>query len=1040
MVFLFVAFFTFTVKSAIFGIDYGNENIKTSMALSGKSVHVALNQNSKRLSPAYFSLWRTNNPRNTTCEGDHWEFDELGNFTWAFLDSAKSHALRFPNNTIQGLSPLLENQLGLRRREAVALTLRHLVKTIDDGKWKPENAKIVFAVEPHMSREERYSIYEMVSLMNATLTNIIEYPTAAAQLYALEKRSLYAKKAKTVVFVDIGAKNTWAAVFTFEPTKRRPTVTELSLVTSPGLGGNNIDDALTDLLLQRFTEKYSVEKPTDQKIISKFREEAKKAKDVLSISKEVEVRIEDLDDGKFLMYKITQAEYESLLSQFGQKLTRIYLEAVEQAQLKMTDIDSIELIGGSTRVPFIQSVLLNASGLKKLDRTLNSDEAIALGAGYVGASQSSMFIVKKLNLSPYCRINVSLVHGDTELKIFNETSHLNETYKYLFYAENNDNFTIKVNGKVMTQFYINLSNKTKPNAQIFLNIGFNEYTIPNVTQIKLNKFAYNMSNVIFTNPRWSLSTEEFNKSFEFILEMEKIVEDRKKHQETYNEYESYIYSIKDKLMYDETFQRVVNESDAAIFRKAADEHRKWLDENMLTADTDTLKKKHEELKEVLKDAERREEDIGKRQEYYDMLNKSLNWIYKELTETWPKKKKWMPKDKLRSAWSNYNSTKKWMDEMAEEQKTKKDWENPAAWWNQLNIQRQIMEFNFNQSCRMKKPTPTPVGWIPPEPTPDPEEEYERHEEEHKRHEEEFHHHEEFRKHMDAYRAFVDKYHSITNGMDPKKSAPYRKIFHSYSEIHDEYLDKHDEYIHKLHDSFRYGRNRSPQYYNDYYYYYEILKPTPEPSNATDTNTTTEVNTTLEANTTTLETNNTTIETNLTVKTEDLNATDLNATDLNVTEPPVKRRRGHRRRHHRPHRRPGEERRRFRRHHHRKRLPPPPPPPPGPENKEEHEKFKESLRKWQEERDAEEYYEEKPPGYRRIPPIVVPPPPELPEMPPELLSPEEMAAKAETDAKAATDADPTQTVINDSNEARNAPIETAATKPADDDAKKTNDEL
>ena len=859
--------FEFSV-SAIFGIDYGTEYIKTSMALSGKSVHIALNQNSKRLSPSYFSFWNTTNPRNTVCQGEHWQKEELHNFTWAFLDSAKAHNKRFPNNTIQGMANLLSNQHGFTTREYLAATLRHMISSIDDGKWKPDNAQIVFAVEPFMSREERFALFETVEMMNSTLTDIIDYPTAAAHLYALEKRSLYSKKGKTVVFIDVGATNTWAAVFRFEPTKRKPTVTELSLLYVPKLGGNDIDAQISNLLIRKYMEENSIqEEITERRVLTKFMEESIKAKDTLSISKEADIRIDELPNGIPFHYVLTRDEYETLLTRFDTELTQLYTNVVQKAGLRFNEIDSIELIGGSTRVPFIQNVLLKASGLKKLDRTMNSDEAIALGAGYVGAAQSSLFIVKKVNMKPFCNINVSLIHGNKEFHIFNESSYLDEEFKYNFKAEENDNFSILINGNPMTNFFINLSNKTKPTAKIALTIGFDSYSIPNITVLKLNNFNYNLSNVIFTHPNWTLTDEQINQSFEFILEMEKIVEERNKHQETYNEYESHIYSIKDKIMYDDDFKRVTNESECSRILKVAEVHRKWLDENS-DADTTTLEKKHEEFKKDLKDAERRQTDLETRDEEYEKLNKSLNWIYKELTETWPKKKKWMPKNKVKSAWKNYNSTKKWYDRMIAKQQNLSDYENPAAWNNQISMQRQIMEFNFNQSCRTKKPTPTPVGWVDPNP---PSEESSSSsdvdfEEEERLHDLELEHHEAFRGHMDQFRDFMDKYRSLLNTLsndeDIKK---LKQIQNQYSDIHRDFMDAHDYFIRKIHNKMRNRRHR-PKYYNDYYYYYEILKPTPSPSPAGTNETST----------------NTTITNETSINPTSANETIINATNINET--------------------------------------------------------------------------------------------------------------------------------------------------------------
>ncbi|KAK8895765.1 hypothetical protein M9Y10_013650 [Tritrichomonas musculus] len=923
MIFL-LALSVFT-RSAIFGIDFGNEYIKTSMALVGKKVFVALNQNAKRLSPSYFCFWNTKKPQETKVMSldQFWDLDEIGNYSWAYFDSAKSHALRYPNHAITGFSPLLENIHGFSRREVLALMLRDLVSTIDDGKWKSDNAKLVFSVEPFMTREERFAIVEAVGLMNGTLTSIIDYPTAAAELYALERRSSYLKKVKKVAFIDIGAKNSWAAIYKFEPTKK-PTITELSLSTRRNFGGNNIDLLIANLLIDAYCTKFypnnkeSFNLSSKPSIYARFVEEGRKAKELLSINKDIEIRMEDVEEDKTLVYSLSRDYLNELLTDFRKELVNLYNEVLQKANFSDKDLDSIELIGGVTRIPSLKDALANATSLNKVDRTMNSEEAIALGAGYVGATHSSLFIVKDVNMKSFANCNVSFYHNNTEYKIFNETSYLDETFKYTFivgdvcnmsdvhevttvhnntkvnkkkdkkkkkdkeeepvenitvttdYYYHTNNFSIYADDRPITSFYIQIPNNTKSTAKVSITIGFSDWSIPNLTQIRLRSSLYDLSHAHFTQPEWSLSEEQFNKSLAVIKKMDDIINASREYQQAYNDYESYIYTIKEKLLYSEDFRKVVNESVSKELMEAADEHREWLNKNMVRENLtkEEIKDKHEELKKVLQDAERREEDLSKRNETYEALNKTLNWIHKELTEVWPKKKKWMPRQKVRDAWRNYNSTLKYYNEMREKQANLSDYENPAAWNNQINIQRQILEFNFNQTVRLnKKPTPTPKGWVPPEPTPDPEEEERRMEEEERLNELENQHYEEYRKFMDASHDFDQKYRTLRDWFkdmqdkldkqeeDRKEGREVeelnmtqdrlRELRDKYTHIYNEFeekverkfMRKHSKYVDCISRNTRFLSFSGPQFYNDYYYYYDVLPtPTPDPSaNVTELN-------------------------------------------------------------------------------------------------------------------------------------------------------------------------------------------------------------
>lgn len=912
MILLIFAIFS---QQAVIGIDYGNQYIKVSMAIAGKKVFVALNQNAKRLSPSYFSFWNTKAPQNTTqlSEEQHWDPEELSNYSWAFFDSGKSHALKYPEHSVTGFTPIFSNIHGFTRREVLAITLRNLLTSIEDGKYSPDNAKFVFAVEPFITREERFAISEAIELANASTLAIIDYPTAAAQLYALEKRGAYAKKEKLVAFIDIGATNSWASVYKFVPSKRRPTAIQLSLATRHNFGGQNIDLKLANLLLSAYREKYYVGKSDDEfsricpsSLRARFIEEARKAKEQLTINKEVEIRMDDIEDDKSLSYTFTRDTFNSLISDFKDELLSLYKEAVDKADISIKNLDSTELIGSVTRIPLLKDALINACSENKIDRTMNSEEAIVLGAGYVGATRSSAFIVKDVDMKSFANINVSFIHNNTVIPIFNESSYLDETFKYSFsigdvcnvsdvhevtsvikkqkfekkknskekeivYEDENvtdyyiysDNFSIAVNDKIITTFYLQFPNGTRGTAKSTITIGFSDLSIPNLTQIRLRSSLYDLSNAHFIQPSWSLSPEQFEQSFNFIQKMESIIKERKEFQQAFNDYESYIFTIKDKVLYNEEFQNVITEEEGKEFINEANEHRKWLDENMFREDLtkDEIKKEHDKLKNVVKDAERREEHVQKVDEYIEKYNKSLNWMYKELTETWPKKKKWMPRDKLRSAWKNYNSSKKWFNDMIEQQKGKKDNENPAAWWNQFNMQRQIMEFNFNQTARTKKPTPTPVGYVPPEPEIDIEEQERREEEEERFNELENEHHEIYRTFLDATHDFFEQFHALReffNEQNDKISKweqnpqadtepiftrdrirelemHYREVFDNYHmEYEDKYMNQHREYCDQIQRNIKFLSPTGPQFYNDDYYYYEVL---PEYANQTSSPTT-----------------------------------------------------------------------------------------------------------------------------------------------------------------------------------------------------------
>ncbi|OHS94569.1 dnaK protein [Tritrichomonas foetus] len=699
MLSIFIVF----ASSAVFGIDFGSEYIKVGMALPGKSVHIALNQQSKRLSPSYFAFWNNSNPRNSNVDG-HWDLKDLTNCSWAFLDAAKSHTNRFPSNGVKGLSPLLENIHGFKRREIIALVLRHLISTVDDGNWKPETATIVFTVEPVFPYEERIAIMEAVKLTNATLAAIIDSPTAAANVYGLEKRSLFADKPKTVIFLDIGSTHTWAALFKFTQVKDKQDIEELAVSYNYSLGGNLIDDKVANLLMNQFYAKHKIEIKTEREI-RQFYEEARRAKELLSINENVDIKMEDIIDDYSLNYKLERSEFEGMISEFNESLRNLIEDVVSKAQLSLDQVDSIELLGGTTRVPFVKKSIMHISHMNKLNRTMNSDEAMALGATYVGAAISGAFIVKTVKTKPFALINSSLILGNGERKpIFDALSRTTEKPVLLLTVEQCRQPMQIVSGEndtLLQTVVLSFNEDQSDTDEVQLRFGFNSISVPTL----VNATVFNGKKrvrIIRTDPDWKLDNEQLLYSHQFIKKMDNILRRRRKIQQLRNDFESYLYKIKDKLEYDESFKEVTSPNEKKQIIALIDEDMKWFEETAKPS-SKNITKKHSELKKLTREPEIRAEQAKKRDPAFKKLNSTLNTVFNSLNATWPMFRPWLPEKKVENLWTLYNSTVQWFEEKWKLQAQASPFDNPVVMAYEIDNKQKGIEKLYNQLKNMEKP-------------------------------------------------------------------------------------------------------------------------------------------------------------------------------------------------------------------------------------------------------------------------------------------------------------------------------------------------
>lgn len=703
------------IRSAIFGIDYGSEYIKVSMALPGRGIHVVMNQQSKRLSPSYFAIWNISSPSNTHSGGKHWNITDLDDMDWAYLDQAKSHSLRFPSNAVKGMNPILTNRHGLKGQEILALVIRHLIQTVDEGKWKPSEANVVISVEPKLPREERLGIVEAMGLTNATLTAIVDSSTAAAHVYALEKLSFYDKNGKTVVFIDIGTTHTWIAVYNFSinPKDSLPIVDELAVDFNYTLGGNLMDTELANFLIEKFYEQHGVNVTSPRKK-RQFLDEARRVKELLTLNNQVSVKIDDVVDDLGLNYQLTRDEFESLIVDFNQSLRELYTNVVQKAGLSISQIDSIELIGGITRVPFVKNALMEVSGMVKLNRTMNSDEVIALGAGYIGASRSTSFLIKKVQMRPFVGVNVSLAKNHEVIaSLFNETS---RTTSPSFYNSTvgdilNSTFSIRCQDVDILHFKFNeIPENVTQDMEVSMIFFIDDYSLPNLYYVIANHTIHLRPERIFAH--WMMTASEFSESIRFIKRMDQITADRRLLQHVKNDFESYIYSIQDRMEYDQVFKKVLSDKDIQTLNVLISENREWLfneQEPDSSRNVTVYQKKLSELQAITKDPEFRAEQIVKRAPSFMKLNQTLNKFHNALTHVWPETKPWLNETAQHfNCWLEYNVTLKWYHEKYEEQSKLTDTDNPIVKYQEIDQKKNHLEFVYSQTEKMTKPTPTPT--------------------------------------------------------------------------------------------------------------------------------------------------------------------------------------------------------------------------------------------------------------------------------------------------------------------------------------------
>ena len=263
-------------------------------------------------------------------------------------------------------------------QEISAIVLQKMKKTAEDYLGQ-EVTEAVITVPAYFSDSQRQATKEAGEIAGLTVKRIINEPTAAALAYGLDKK---ATDAKVAVFdlgggtFDISILELGGGVFEVKSTNG-----------DTHLGGDDFDHVIIDWLAEEFRKENGIDLRKDPMAHQRLKEAAEKAKIELSSSTQTEINLPYIMpvDGmpKHLVTSLTRAKFEQLADSLIRATIVPCEKALKDAGLKPSDIDTVILVGGSTRIPAIQKVVEDFFG-KAPSKGVNPDEVVAVGAAIQG--------------------------------------------------------------------------------------------------------------------------------------------------------------------------------------------------------------------------------------------------------------------------------------------------------------------------------------------------------------------------------------------------------------------------------------------------------------------------------------------------------------------------------------------------------------------------------------------------------------------------------------------------------------------------------
>ena len=272
---------------------------------------------------------------------------------------------------------------GLAPQQVSAEILRTLKKRAEEYLGQ-EVKEAVITVPAYFNDSQRQATKDAGKIAGLDVKRIINEPTAAALAFGLDKKTSDQK----IAVYDLGGGTFDISIIELAEVEGEKQFEVLSTNGDTFLGGEDFDIAIIDYLVDEFKKDQGVDLKADPAALQRLKEAAEKAKIELSSNQQTEINLPyvtaDSSGPKHLLYKITRAKFESLVSELVERSIKPLEIAMKDAGLSPSDISDVILVGGQTRMPLVQEKVKEFFG-KEPRQDINPDEAVAMGAAVQGA-------------------------------------------------------------------------------------------------------------------------------------------------------------------------------------------------------------------------------------------------------------------------------------------------------------------------------------------------------------------------------------------------------------------------------------------------------------------------------------------------------------------------------------------------------------------------------------------------------------------------------------------------------------------------------
>ncbi|KAK6590051.1 heat shock 105kD protein [Cryptosporidium xiaoi] len=255
---------------------------------------------------------------------------------------------------------------------------------------------LVVSIPGYYDNLARQNVLDALHIAEVNCLRIMNEESAVALDYGIFRSNSFNENENVIVaFVSCGAGYFFVSIVKF--TKGRFDI--LSTVYENRISGRLMDFAIIEYAAKGFNEKFKTDLLKDPKARLKLEDSATKCKKILSANQEAAFVAECVDGDNDINIMIERTTFEELCGEMGGYIIEMVNSALNQANLKVEDVSSIEIIGGCSRIPWVQRAISSAFNNKELCKTLNADETVARGCALQAAMLSPVIKVREFAMN-----------------------------------------------------------------------------------------------------------------------------------------------------------------------------------------------------------------------------------------------------------------------------------------------------------------------------------------------------------------------------------------------------------------------------------------------------------------------------------------------------------------------------------------------------------------------------------------------------------------------------------------------------------------